>query len=447
MGWITLRSGEVPANASGASNNSGVQYNSDSFQYDAANNRWSCDFRVYLTNQFTGTSSYGTDRKACWVRNDISTALGQDTQIVYQGCTSKDTFYTGAGRLYGYNNSRSIPCYSTVRNTGYSSWSNNNGTWDSSGDVSSAAIPASPTITSFTTDNITRTGFRINVSANPGSGASLSSYQYSLDNGVTWNAGSSSVTLTTLAANTSYSVKVKAIDNFGQYSISSAIVTTTSGNAPVLSGVGINTLGITSVIMTYSAAYDTNAALSTYKWEYGTTVSYGSEIINSNNISGLTQATEYFYKLTVTDTWNRSSVFTGSFVTEQADAPVISNVTTTEIAEYSISLSVTATPGDGTIESYEFSKDNGVTWTEPSTSNTYTFDTLNDDTNYNIKVRVQNSYNIITTSDTITIKTLSAGICTLLKSDGSVTKVNGYILKSDGTVTRLSKSNIHILNP
>ena len=93
----------------------------------------------------------------------------------------------------------------------------------------------------------------------------------------------------------------------------------------------------------------------------------------------------------------------------------------------SITLNVNAQKGDNEIEKYFYSKDNGETYIE-STSSTYTFDNLTDTTEYKIKVKVLDSYGRYSTEYLEAIATTTYIL-------PSVTKVNPTTKYNQITVT------------
>ena len=72
------------------------------------------------------------------------------------------------------------------------------------------------------------------------------------------------------------------------------------------------------------------------------------------------------------------------------------------------------------ITKYEFSNDDGETWVDNGTNNTYQFTNLTHDTNYPIKVRVTFTNNV-TKAESVNVKTSSIGVPTFNKSGNDVT--------------------------
>lgn len=156
---------------------------------------------------------------------------------------------------------------------------------------------------------------------------------YSIKYGKTTNYGltATSGSLTGLEPNTKYyySATVTDANNGGAYAsaLTSSAVTgsfTTTGNAPTISSV-TPTPTRTGCSLSVSASFDTNASASSYAVQYGTTNSYGSSS-TSTSLSGLTPNTTYYYSITVTDNFGRTSTaYTGTFKTT-GNAPSISSV-------------------------------------------------------------------------------------------------------------------------
>ena len=106
----------------------------------------------------------------------------------------------------------------------------------------------------------------------------------------------------------------------------------------------------------------------------------------------------------------------------------VDNVTTSTIK-------VTATPEAGVnITKYEFSSDNGATWTDNGKNNTYTFTGLTHGTIYNLKVRATTSTGLVVTSAEGTTNTLTAPTFT----DVTTSKVNTIITYPEGCGSTLT---------
>ena len=167
--------------------------------------------------------------------------------------------------------------------------------------------------------------------------ASFSSYSIKYGKSTSYGSTSTSTTISGLTPNTTYYYSITATDNWGRTSAAKTGSFKTNGNDPTINSHGVKTYAQTSMEMQYSASYDTNDSLSSYKWEYGTSTSYGSSVTGTNTISGLSVNTTYYYKLTVTGIQGRSSTATGSFKTDPATVS-INSLGFSDITETSVKI-------------------------------------------------------------------------------------------------------------
>lgn len=206
--------------------------------------------------------------------------------------------------------------------------------------------------------------------------------------GTTWTLGG-------LSPNTTYYWKVTETDN-GLIPETSTLTGsfTVTGIAPIISNVNV-VPGENSCDFSFSATPDTNASISSRKIDYGTTTSYGSTKTlsgNSGTITGLSGATTYYYKITVTDNKSRSSTSTGSFTTltySPRDIVVVGE----EVKSNSIKVSWTSdVPAGDPITSQVIHIYDGSTTTDTTvTGSNYTFSSLTADKDYHIWITINNS--------------------------------------------------------
>lgn len=188
-----------------------------------------------------------------------------------------------------------------------------------------------PTINSVAVSP-SRTSAIFNPNVSYDTNASFRSYSIRYGTSTSYGSTSTSTTISGLTPNTTYYYSMTVTDNWGRTSIAKTGSFKTTGNNPTINSHGVKTYAQTSVEMQYSASYDTNDSLSSYKWEYGTSTSYGSSVTGTNIINGLNANTTYYYKLTVTSTQGRNSTTTGSFKTDPATV-TISALGISEITE------------------------------------------------------------------------------------------------------------------
>ena len=105
--------------------------------------------------------------------------------------------------------------------------------------------------------------------------------------------------------------------------------------------------------------------------------------------------------------------------------PVVNSVTTTNIENDSITVSVSATGGTNNIQTYYYSINNGA-YTS-SSSNTYTFSGLSQGTTYNIRVYVRDTNGVDSNVYPISAETISCveylAVGTKLNTDGVSTEM------------------------
>lgn len=87
----------------------------------------------------------------------------------------------------------------------------------------------------------------------------------------------------------------------------------TTGNAPSITSVTTSPT-TNSCDFTINVSYDTNDWFSSRTIEYGTTTGYGSSTTGTQ-ITGLSQNTTYYYRITIVSAQGRSTTYTGSFKT------------------------------------------------------------------------------------------------------------------------------------
>ena len=140
--------------------------------------------------------------------------------------------------------------------------------------------------------------------------------------------------------------------------------------------------------------------------------------------SGTSPIEKYYYGIDKNKI--KTNMYETEITTNSYNVAKINSVSHTSTLN-SITLNVNAQKGDNEIEKYFYSKDNGETYIE-STSSTYTFDNLTDTTEYKIKVKVLDSYGRYSTEYLEAIATTTYIL-------PSVTKVNPTTKYNQITVT------------
>lgn len=249
-------------------------------------------------------------------------------------------WYDTSGSWVGYSGNGATGSWTYTQdnltpNTSYNFYTqvtnNNDGEGTGLSPIEFTTTGNAPTINSVAVSP-SRTSAIFNPNVSYDTNASFRSYSIRYGTSTSYGSTSTSTTISGLTPNTTYYYSMTVTDNWGRTSIAKTGSFKTTGNNPTINSHGVKTYTQTSVEMQYSASYDTNDSLSSYKWEYGTSTSYGSSVTGTNIINGLNVNTTYYYKLTVTSTQGRNSTTTGSFKTDPATV-TISALGISEITE------------------------------------------------------------------------------------------------------------------
>ena len=249
-------------------------------------------------------------------------------------------WYNTGGSWVGYSGNGATGSWTYTQdnltpNTSYNFYTqvtnNNDGEGTGLSPIGFTTTGNAPTINSVAVSP-SRTSAIFNPNVSYDTNASFRSYSIRYGTSTSYGSTSTSTTISGLTPNTTYYYSMTVTDNWGRTSAAKTGSFKTTGNNPTINSHGVKTYAQTSTEMQYSASYDTNDSLSSYKWEYGTSTSYGSSVTGTNTISGLSANTTYYYKLTVTGIQGRSSTATGSFKTDPATV-TISALGISEITE------------------------------------------------------------------------------------------------------------------
>ena len=237
------------------------------------------------------------------------------------------------------------------------------------------------------THTSTLNSITLNVNAQKGDNE-IVKYFYSKDNGATYvESTSSTYTFDNLTDTTEYKIKVKVLDSYGRYSTeyAEAIATVTYILPSVTKVTPTTKYNQITVITT-----GTKGTNEISKYYYSINNSSYVEGTSTYTFTNLNEQTTYTIKVKVADTNGRmSNEYSLSATTDAYKLPTITNVTTSSTSS-SITINVTGQNGDGTITEYYYSKDSGSNYVK-STSSSYTFTNLTNNTTFYIKVYVKDS--------------------------------------------------------
>ena len=290
-----------------------------------------------------------------------------------------------------------------------------------------------PTAASFT---YTRTSKSITVTASGTDAESgITHYQFSKDNGSTWTTVQTgkSYTFNNLKAG-SYSIKVKVIN--GTYANVKAInannsldstaqtVTTTSIATPTYSVTPSGWAQSKTVTITYASGYTKQ-----YSTDGGKTwTAYSKALTFTANGSVIARTT---------DGTNTVTASSQSVTQIDTTKPTAASFTYTRTSK-SITVTASGTDAESGITHYQFSKDNGSTWTTIQTGKSYTFNNLATGS-YNIKVKVINGTyaNVKAVNANNSLDSIAQSVATvaIAAPTYSVTNASTWALSKTVTIT------------
>lgn len=366
-----------------------------------------------------GSPSYTSGPTASAGRTSItvsySASAGSNASLTTQGCDIS----TNGSTVAKYIGSNPATFDGLTPNTlyYYRGWIQNsaglglNSSWKSIYTTGNA-----PTATGLPISNVTRTSASVSINGTYDTNASWGGWECVY--GTTTNYGSStSGTMSNLAANTKYYVRGRFYDNWGRWSNYVYNEFTTSGNAPTINSISPSP-SRTSCSISYSATYDNNASYSSISIKYGTTTNYGSTS-NSTNLTGLAPNTTYYYSITITDNWGRtSSSKTGSFKTT-SNAPTFNKQSIKNVDIYDAELEFSAIPDTNvSISKYTLYSSNGTKISE-NTTGIFILSNLDSESVYSYYCIVTDSANKTAQSSILTFETLASKFVHYIDKDNN----------------------------
>jgi len=249
-----------------------------------------------------------------------------------------------------------------------------------------------------------------------GSTLNAASYQYSKDNGTTWTAvtNATSYTFSSITTGT-YQCKVKVADNALNTTTSSAVAISTTGLGTI--ALVASPTGWTNGNVTVTITYPTEVVTKQYSTDGTTWNTYTAAVVVTTN------STVYAKGLDAGGNQTTQATLTVANIDKTVPVVAATNGGTTT-SSVTVTAVASDTSGSGVVAaSYQYSKDNGATWTTSSSATSYTFSTLLAGT-YQCKVKVVDNAGNTTTSSAVALTTISLGAVTLVASPTAWTNGN-----------------------
>ena len=244
-------------------------------------------------------------------------------------------------------------------------------------------------------------------------GSSVTNYEYTLDNGATWlsaGAVASPLTISALTNGTSYSVRIRAVNIAGNGAQSGATSVTPYGlpGAPTINSV---TGGIAQVTVALTAGTTGGSIITNYEYSVDNGATWTTRspaaVTSPMTISGLANGTRYDIRIKAVNAAGSGPASTAVSSTTK-NSPAAPTIVSTTASHSTIDATVSAGANGGDpISNYQYSVDNGTTWTTrtPASPSTQLHITgLVDGTDYQLRVRAVNTIGPGETSSAVTVR-------------------------------------------
>ena len=282
-------------------------------------------------------------------------------------------------------------------------------------------------------------------------------YYFSIDGGTTWyEEDENKHTFGGLESNKEYEVKVKAMNNRGNYSEEYSEKFKTKEENPSVK-IELVSKGTHNIKVRATATIPVGN-LTKYEYQIGTGAwqAVNSNVLtNEKDFTNLNSNTNYTIKVRVTDSNGKVSEEASIDVKTDYENPSVKLELVSE-GMYNIDVKATATAGSGAIKSYEYQISPNSTWQTVNSSaltNNKSFTNLLKNTKYTIKVRVVDVNGERSTEVSIEAKTTDfvPPTVTIAKSSGShnslgvkatATKGTGDITKYVFTIKKANETRI-----
>ena len=235
------------------------------------------------------------------------------------------------------------------------------------------AVPGAPTISSLAVGNGS-----LSVAFTPGfnGGGAISSYQYRLNGGgwVTATGTTSPISITGLAAGTSYAVELLAVNAAGSGAASAPATATTPG-APGAPNVSSVVAGDGTVTVTFAPGSTGGAPIDHYQYQTANGGSW-SDVSTSTSpitLTGLSNGVALAVRIRAVNAVGAGAASTPVTVTPATvpGAPaIVGNTVAGSDAQLSAAFTAPASDGGSAVIRYQYSTDGGATWRDRNDAGT-----------------------------------------------------------------------------
>lgn len=274
--------------------------------------------------------------------------------------------------------------------------------------------PAAPTKGSVTVSSKTYNSITYSWSGfSFGAGGTWGKYQYSYNNSSWVDAGqNTSHTRSSLSPNTSYTLYVRLVDNYGTASaVASVSGTTNKPAAPSKGTVSASSITYNGAKLSWSG-FSFGAGATWGKYQYSWNNSSWNDCGQNTSLTFTDRSpnTTYNFYVRLVDNYGQvSAVASTSFATPKPSAPSKGTITVSNITESSavFSWSGFGFGAGATWGHYRYST-NGSNWTSCGTDVMATLTSLSANTSYTFYVQLVDNYGTASSSATVTFKTEAA---------------------------------------
>ena len=254
-------------------------------------------------------------------------------------------------------------------------------------------------------------------------------FEYSTDDGSTWSDPAATDSMTThshtgLTAGTTYHYRVAAMNEIGSSMTSETAMATTTAVPGTPSDLTATAMSQSQIDLSWTASSeDGGSDITGYTFEYstddGSTWSdpAATDSMTTHSHTGLTAGTTYHYRVAAMNEIGSSMTSETAMATTTAVPGTPSDLTATAMSQSQIDLSWTASSEDGgsdiTGYTFEYSTDDGSTWSDPAATDsmsTHSHTGLTAGTTYHYRVAAINEVGSSMTSEIAMATTAAAPI-------------------------------------